>query len=135
VRIVLDTNVLVSGLLTETGPPAQIIDLCISGDVELAVDGRIRAEYEDVLARPEFAFDAADVRQFLSVLGYAEQVVGAPIPLTFADPADLPFIEVAVAAGVYAIVTGNVRHFRPAEGKLALDVVTPRRFLELFARG
>jgi len=75
------------------------------------------------------------VRQSLSVLGYAEQVVGTPMPLTFPDSADLPFIEVAVAAGVDAIVTGNVRHFRPAECKLAINVVTPRRFLELFARG
>jgi putative PIN family toxin of toxin-antitoxin system len=134
VRIVLDTNVIVSGLLSESGPPAQILDLCIAGDVQMAVDARIVAEYETVLARAEFGFDPSDVQHFLSVLNHAEHVVGVPIPLTFPDAGDLPFIEVAVAAAVDAIVTGNVRHFRAAEGKLAIDVVTPRRFLALFAR-
>ena len=50
-RIVLDTNVVVSGLLSDTSVPAQVLDLCISGDVLLVVDGRIMREYEDVLTR------------------------------------------------------------------------------------
>ena len=49
------------------------------------------------------------------------------------DPGDLPFIEVAVAAAVDAIVTGNVKHFRPAEGRLDLAVMTPRQCLDWFS--
>jgi putative PIN family toxin of toxin-antitoxin system len=133
VRIVLDTNVVVAGLLGESSPPAQIVDLCLSGDVQLVLDGRMLAEYDEVLRRPELALDPADVAAFLQATTYAERTVGVPLPLTFPDPGDLPFVEVAVAAAVDAIVTGNVKHFRPSEGRLAIEVLTPRQFIDWFA--
>ena len=134
-RIVLDTNVVVSGLLSDTSVPAQVLDLCISGDVLLVVDGRIMREYEDVLKRPELKLSRRDVDEFLGLIRYAERVVGVPLPLRFPDPADLPFIETAVAGAVDAIVTGNVRHFRAKEGRLDIDVLTPREFLARVAEG
>ena len=128
-RVVLDTNVIVSGLLSEHGAPAQVLDLCFSGDLTLVVDGRILREYRDVLSRPELGLASRDVEDVLALTEYAEYAVGIPLPLTFPDVADLPFIEVAVAAAVDAIVTGNVRHFRPAEGRIHIDVLTPRQLL------
>jgi putative PIN family toxin of toxin-antitoxin system len=135
VRIVLDTNVVVSGLLSDTSVPAQVLDLCIAGDVMLADDGRIMREYEDVLMRPELKLPPRDVVEFLGILQYAERVVGVPLPLSFPDPADVPFIEAAVAGAVDAIVTGNVRHFRAKEGRLDIDVLTPREFLSRVGKG
>jgi putative PIN family toxin of toxin-antitoxin system len=135
VRIVLDTNVVVSGLLSDTSVPAQVLDLCIAGDVMLAVDGRIMREYEDVLMRPELKLPPRDVVEFLGILQYAERVVGVPLPLSFPDRADVPFIETAVAGAADAIVTGNVRHFRAKEGRLDIDVLTPREFLSRVAKG
>jgi hypothetical protein len=133
VRIVLDTNVIVSGLLDESSVPAQVLDLCLAGDIELVVDARILAEYQAVLGRPELALSPRDVAEFLAVMTHAERVVGVPLPLSFPDPGDLPFIEVAVAAAVDAIVTGNVKHFRSAEGRLDLAVMTPRQCLDWFS--
>ena len=49
--IVLDTNVLVSGLLRGGVPPGRIVDLVVTGQVRVALDGRILAEYRDVLLR------------------------------------------------------------------------------------
>jgi putative PIN family toxin of toxin-antitoxin system len=135
VRIVLDTNVVVSGLLSDTSVPAQVLDLCIAGDVMLAVDGRIMREYEDVLMRPELKLPPRDVVEFLGILQYAERVVGVPLPLSFPDRADVPFIEAAVAGAADAIVTGNVRHFRAKEGRLDIDVLTPREFLSRVGKG
>lgn len=132
-RIVLDTNVVVSGLLNDTGVPAQVIDLCIAGDLDMLVDTRILAEYRDVLQRPELDLDASDVVGFLAITQYAEHVVAAPLPLSLPDPDDLPFLEVAVAAGADALVTGNVKHFRPAEGRVDIPVLTPRQFLDRLA--
>ncbi len=129
-RIVLDTNVVVSGLMNETSVPAQVVDLCLTGDIELAVDARIVAEYRDVLSRSELGLDRGDIDRFLAVTGYAARVVGAPLPVTLPDPDDLPFLEVAVAAAVDALVTGNVRHFRPREGKLDIPILTPRQLLD-----
>ena len=53
-RVVLDTNVVVSGLLQPKGKPAQVLALALGGAVLVAHDKRILAEYADVLARPKF---------------------------------------------------------------------------------
>jgi len=54
VKIVLDTNVLISGMLSPSGPPGKIIDLLRSGALQLVVDDRILSEYTDVLRREYF---------------------------------------------------------------------------------
>ncbi len=48
-RIVLDTNVLVAGLLSPTGPPGWIVEAVLAGDVDLVLNMAIRQEYEEVL--------------------------------------------------------------------------------------
>ena len=58
----LDTNVVVSGLLTPGGNCGQLVDLAIEGSFELFVDGRILSEYEGGLQRPELKLPAANVR-------------------------------------------------------------------------
>jgi uncharacterized protein len=133
-RIVLDTNVVVSGLLIAFGAPAQIIDLASSGDILLVVDDRILSEYEDVLVRPRFKFDGWEIDEFLKLADDAEHVIGAPLPFALPDPGDEPFLEVAIAGAVDALVTGNEKYFRVPGGKLAVPIVTPRRFLEILAR-
>ena len=133
-RIVLDINVIVSGLLTAFGPPAQIIDLASSGDIALVVDDRIVAEYDDVLRRPKFGFDVVEIGDFLRLAEDAEHTIGAPLPFALADPDDEPFLEVAIAGGVDALVTGNEKHFRVPGGRLAVPILSPRRLLELIAR-
>ena len=60
-RVVLDTNVLVSGLLTPSGPCGQIVELVLDGVLDLCVDGRILDEYEDVLRRPKLAIPLASL--------------------------------------------------------------------------
>jgi putative PIN family toxin of toxin-antitoxin system len=132
-RIVLDTNVVVSGLLSAFGPPAQIVDLVSSGDITLVVDARILSEYEDVLARRRFSFDRWEVEDFLKLADAGEHVIGAPLPFSLPDPDDEPFLEVAVAGAVDALVTGNEKHFRLPRGKLAVPILSPRRFLDILA--
>ena len=58
-----------------------------------------------------------------------------PLPLTLSDPSDLKFIEVAVAGGADAIVTGNARDFSIAEGQVATPIVSPRRLIERLRNG
>lgn len=55
--IVLDTNVLVSGLLTPFGSSGEIVRMITSGKLILEYDSRILIEYEEVLNRPKFHFD------------------------------------------------------------------------------
>lgn len=132
-RIVLDTNVVVSGLLTAVGAPAQVLDLVSTADVSLVLDQRILTEYQDVLARPRLKLGRHAVRDFLLLADYAEFVIGAPLPFPLPDRADEPFLEVAIAGAVDALVTGNAKHFKVPRGRLAIPIVSPRRFLEILA--
>ena len=78
-RIVLDTNVLVSAFLNPTGAPAQVLTLLLAGELKLLFDERILAEYAEVLARPRFALDLADVAEVTRQLGAdGERVVASP---------------------------------------------------------
>ncbi len=129
-RIVLDTNVVVSGLLSGLGPPGRVVESAFAGELTLLYDDRILAEYAAVLARPQFRFDPEDVEWFMTVVRMGEAVVAPPLALALPDRSDLMFVEVAVAAGADAIVTGNVRHFRLPRGRLAIPILSPRGLVD-----
>lgn len=93
VRIVLDTNVLVSGLLNPHGAPGRIVDLVLEGTLTLLVDDRVLAEYQGVLTRPRFGFEAGDVGAVIDFIDVsAERVPSVPLRLTALDPDDTAFI-------------------------------------------
>jgi len=128
-KVVLDTNVLVAGLLSPFGSPAKVLQLLLTGKLSLCYDARILAEYREVLARPKFAFD----RELTdTVLDYLEQTgeltTATPWPLELPDPDDAVFLEVAAAGQADYVVTGNVRHF-PSGKRRGLAVVTPVQFI------
>jgi uncharacterized protein len=54
IRVVLDTNIIVSALSQPLGPPAQILMLALGGSIQLCVSGNVYAEYEEVISRPRF---------------------------------------------------------------------------------
>lgn len=127
----LDTNVLVSGLLSPHGPPGRIVDLVVRGRLVPLYDDRIMDEYRDVLRRDRFSFDPRDVRDLLEyVRAVGEHVTARPWEGELSDPDDRPFLEVAVSAGGRAIVTGNRRDYRPRSGTHTVDVLSPRELLE-----
>jgi len=129
-RIVLDTNVLVAGLLSSTGPPAWILEAVLIGDIQLAFDSAIRDEYEDVLRRPEFAFSTTDLDKFFAAIDRFGNLVTAapPCPEPLPDPDDEPFLAVAAATGS-TLVTGNLKHF-PIELRAGVIVQSPRQFID-----
>ncbi|MFN2433569.1 MAG: putative toxin-antitoxin system toxin component, PIN family [Gemmatimonadota bacterium] len=130
-RIVLDTNVLVSALKSPHGAPAQLLRHALTGDPAIVIDERIFAEYREVAARQRFGFAPADVERVLSALRErAEHVTARPLRIVLPDSGDLPFLEVAVAARVSALVTGNPRHFSPVAGRHRVPVRSPREILE-----
>jgi len=129
-RVVLDTNVLVAGLLSAAGPPGWIVEAVIAGDLELALDMNIREEYEEVLHRSEFNVPSDRVADLLAAIDqFGFQAVAAlPGPDRLPDPDDEPFLAVAVATDS-VLITGNVRHF-PRESRRGVLVQTPRELIE-----
>jgi uncharacterized protein len=131
--VVLDTNVLVSGLLNGAGKPGKILDLALDGWFQLAYDDRILGEYEDVLARPELRIQPARARAVIAYLELTGQSIAAEALVLegYSDPGDIPFAEVFVTAHADALVTGNLRHFTVLIDQGAA-IYTPARFLEIF---
>jgi putative PIN family toxin of toxin-antitoxin system len=128
-RLVLDTNVLLSGLIRGGGPPGRIVDALRTGAVLPVVDDRILDEYERVLRRPFFSryFGQTEIDSVLSfVVCNGEQIVASCRVSDLPDESDAAFAEVALTAGV-PLVTGNVRHFPPAK-VVGLEVMTPSEF-------
>ena len=129
-RVVLDTNVLVSGMIHPRGPPGRIVDLLREGAVELVVDDRVLAEYADVIQRPKFDRymtnqDRMDILLFLRE--DALYVVANSHSLSLPDPDDAPFLDVAAAARV-PLITGNAEHF-PRSVRRGVEVLTPAAFV------
>jgi len=133
-KIVLDTNIVVSGLLHSEGNPGQVLALALSGAIHVCHHEQILAEYREVLARPRFKLNAARVKEVLAKLemdGINLEVREEKLDLPDAD--DEPFLAVALAASADYLVTGNIRHF-PSEKRKGCSVVTPAEFIEIWKK-
>jgi putative PIN family toxin of toxin-antitoxin system len=130
--IVLDTNVIVSGILKPFSKAASILRLVADGTIQLAYDLRLLSEYRDVLTRPKFNIAQGNVDAFLAQIEEEGFLVSVkPLEIHLPDLDDEPFLEVALSGKVEAIVTGNKRHF-PVDRKYGgMRILSPAEFLEL----
>jgi len=134
-KIVLDTNVLVSGILSPNGPPAAVLRALLTERVTLCFDERIVSEYRDVLTRTKFSFDRDLIEELIGFLEAAgSPTLAAPLAVTLPDPWDQMFIEVAVSSNADFLVTGNLKHF-PETARAGVRVVSPREFLDALLAG
>jgi putative PIN family toxin of toxin-antitoxin system len=131
-RIVLDTNVLVSGLLSPFGPPGEIVRMVSAGTIRLCVDARLAAEYEQVLLRPRFGFDPDGVASLVDYIDTTgRKAASVPLRMRLPDPDDEAFLEVAIACDADYLVTGNLVHF-PSEAGAGVSIVSPAAFVEIY---
>jgi putative PIN family toxin of toxin-antitoxin system len=129
VRVVLDTNVVVSAHLIIEGFERYALDLVLAGKLQLAASEAILAEYASVLARPQFAITRKRLARSMDLIRKSAHIVRPSRRLTVAqDPADNCFLECAEAARADYLVTGNKRHF-PKNWRQTL-VVNARELLE-----
>ncbi len=130
-RIVLDTNVLVSGMINARSAPGRIVDLIREERIELVVDDRILAEYAEVLKRPKFRryFSLQEVRDIMMFLEKnTTYMVSTETIADLPDPDDAAFLELALSAKAI-LVTGNSDDF-PESLHRSATVVTPAVYLE-----
>lgn len=131
-RVVLDTNVLVSGLLSPFGPPGDIVRLIAAGAVRACYDARILDEYREVLSRPAFRIAGDRMQSLLHQIAADGLLVTAqPLAVPLPDPDDEVFLAVALAGNARCLVTGNLRHY-PKPIRRGMPVVSPRDFLALY---
>ena len=133
-RIVLDTNVLVTGLRSQRGASFAILELVDRELVLPVLSVPLFLEYEEVLKRPGLLphLDTAKVDDFLDYFAtrsVKRRVTPRWRPFLI-DPDDDMLVEVALAGRASHIVTANVRHLAPVRS-LGLNVLSPGQFLTI----
>jgi putative PIN family toxin of toxin-antitoxin system len=127
-RIVLDTNVIVSGLINPRGMPAKILNLLVNGKIIVLYDNRILEEYSEVLQRKKFNFKKDWIEPFMDYIkNEGEYITADPVNDKFQDEDDKMFYEVAKTGKAEYIVTGNKQHFPRAK-----MVKNPKEFIEIY---
>ena len=131
-RLVVDTNIVVSAALKPEGLQRTVLLLALTKPARLYVSHPIFEEYNAVLARPEFQIRKALRQQFLQLIENRARFVAPTRQLRVAgDPGDNIFVECADVARADYLVTGNVRHF-PRFWKRT-KIITSREFLSVVA--
>ena len=131
-RLVLDTNILVSAALKSESLQRTTLNLALTSPARLYVSPTILAEYRYVLSRPEFNIRKGARLQLLQLVRNRSHVVNPSQRLDVcSDPDDNRFLEAADRAGADYLITGNQRHF-PTFWKKT-KVITSREFITLAA--
>ena len=131
IRVVIDTNVLVSALLSRQGPNARVLDLVLAGKLQPCVTEEVLSEYRGVLSRPKFhGIGQASISALIELLETVSVKVRPTVTLKISsDEPDNRIYECAAAAGARYIVTGNRRHFEQPCG--SVEIVSARELLDL----
>jgi len=125
---VLDTNVMVSALLSWKSVPGQVVAEALIGRITPVLNAAIVAEYREVLSRPKFHFSVGKVQTLVDeIIRRGIFIDAKPIEDVLPDTKDIVFYEVVMGArkenDAY-LVTGNLKHF-PSKPY----VVSPREML------
>ncbi|HEY3306030.1 MAG TPA: putative toxin-antitoxin system toxin component, PIN family [Candidatus Binatia bacterium] len=131
--MLLDTNVLVSGLRSKKGAAFKLLSMVGKGDFEICLSVPVVLEYEEVLSAQleELHLADSDVRDLLDYLcsvGKHQEVYFLWRPY-LRDAKDDFILEAAVAGDCDAIITYNRRDFAGAE-KFDVQILTPAQFLK-----
>lgn len=133
-RVVLDPNVLVSALISRSGPPRELVDLWIAGRFELVASPKLIGELRDVLERPKFrrwaSFDT--VSEYVG--GFEDGAISVedpedPEPLC-PDPDDDYLLALAKESEADFLISGDP-DLKDLENPVP-PVLTPRQFRDRF---
>lgn len=129
-RVIIDTNVLISGIFFG-GPPAKILKAWHRGELQLVVSPEILEEYFEVCERISVRYPDIDIAPILVLIARNSQVIEAP-PLAeqiSRDVDDDMFIACAIASDTLTIISGD-NDLLTVSGYKSVQVVTPRDFVD-----
>jgi putative PIN family toxin of toxin-antitoxin system len=134
-RVVLDTNVLVSAMRSNLGASYALVASLPSTQFEIALSVPLYVEYQDVLTRPEHLISGVTREQRLAFLRYLASIAWHQDIFYLwrpwlSDPKDEMVLELAVAANCQYIVTANGKDFRNIES-FGVTVIKPSDLLRL----
>lgn len=130
--IVIDTNVLISGLLSPHSNTGEIVDMILSGQITPIFDDRILNEYEIVLKRDRFSFSQQVIETLLlSIKNLGKLIIPIHTAVKLIDEKDRCFYECALATESKILITGNKKHF-PKNICSDINVLSPKEFLNKY---
>lgn len=131
-RVVCDTNVLISGILFG-GKPRELLRLCSSGKVTNFTSPALLKEVEEVLIRPKFGLNEEQVYGIIRLFRDTFSIVRPEIILSVitADPDDNRALEAASSAQAEAIISGDAQLLELGQWN-KIPVLTPADFLMKF---
>ncbi len=131
--IIMDTNILFSGLYSSTGASYQILRLLNAKKIKPVISTTLLFEYEDVLKREQTVLKLSHkqvdiVLDNICALSKFQEIYFLWRPY-LKDPKDDHVLEVAVASKTKTIVTHNIKDFKGV-GKFGIKAITPGNYLE-----
>jgi len=129
-RVLIDTNVLVSAILKDRDPEKVILFVASRDDMEWIVSPRIMAEYREVLARPKFGLSVQirnnwfDMLDALTICDNSDQEFDFP-----RDHKDAKFLACAIFSNADYFVTGD-RDFSGAQKLLSTTILSVSQFIQ-----
>jgi putative PIN family toxin of toxin-antitoxin system len=137
--VVLDTNIIISGLYSKRGASYQLLRAAISGDLPCAISPLIALEYEgkihDKIEGGFLRISKRDCGRILDALFAMAKVIWEPFQIrpVLSDPSDDKILECAISGNCTHIITFNTKHFPKIVTKLyGIQPVSPRKFLKLW---
>lgn len=135
-KIILDTNVVVSALISNSIPTKILYDLALPRKVEICLSEEVFAEYVEVLNREKFAKFANFKSNAEIVLSKLREISTFYIPINvidvLGDPDDNKFLELAAVSRADFLTTGNTLDFTLAQFG-STKIMTPREYWDNFA--
>ena len=133
-KIVLDTNVLISGIFF-TGPPYQILKAWQEGKIKIIASEEILSEYQRVAEELSNQFPSVEANRILELITiHAEIIDATDFQITICeDPDDNKFIACALASKSKIIVSGD-KHLINVSGYKGIQVVKPREFSDTYIK-
>ena len=136
-KVVIDTNVLISGIISTQSPPACIIDLWVSNKITVCVSSEIIEEYLSVLLRPKFARVGTPQERYKLVSQLVELgntlIINPDFKLNIItdDPDDNIILECAAEAGAEVVISGD-DHLLSLSAYEGIPILTPAEYLQRF---
>ena len=128
-RVILDTHILISALITKGTPPDNLYQAWLNGEIEVVMTAAQIAEIRDVLVRPRLKrFIHTD--DAVAIVGNIDEcalvLTDAPVVDISPDPSDHPILAAAIAGKVDLIVSGDKKHMLALREVQGIPVVTAR---------
>jgi uncharacterized protein len=134
VRVVLDTNVLISGIFF-SGPPNLILKSWRNGDIQFVLSSEIIDEYVKVSGILAEEHPKIDISSILTLIAsHSETIQSIPLPHQVCeDPDDDKFLACAISGRCEFIISGD-RHLIKVSGYRGIMVITPREFIDRYVK-